>query len=113
MNMVIGYILTFLGCFGSAFSFVTISNDHRYTYRAPFTDHERTMITILVISIIVLVAGILTIIFSVIKNKNEAKLKEITNLNQDNSKISNKCPNCNLNVSENCSVCPKCGQKLK
>lgn len=112
MNIVIGYILTILGCFGTAGTLFTISNDHRYSYTAPYTSHETTVLTMLVISVIVLVAGIATIIFAIIKNRNENKLKELTNIQTD-SQIIGKCPNCNINVSENCSVCPKCGEKLK
>lgn len=110
--MIIGYILTALGCFGTAFSFITISNDHRYTYRAPFSDHEKAMMAMLIISFIVLVVGIITIIFSVIKSKNEAKLKQITNVHGDLS-VKNKCPKCGLNLSDNCTTCPQCGQKIK
>lgn len=113
MNMVIGYILTILGCFETTFSFLTIANDRRYSYTAPFTSHERTIIAMLIISIIILIAGIFVIIFSIVKNKNESKLREITNQNQDKSEFSNKCPSCNLNVAKNCSICPRCGQKLE
>ncbi len=112
MNIVIGYILTILGGFGTAGTLLTISNDRRYSYTAPYTSHETTMLTVLVFSVILLMAGITTIIFSVIKNRNENKLKELTN-SQTSSLIRGKCPKCNLNVAENCTVCPKCGEKLK
>lgn len=116
MNMIIGYILIVLGVFGMVGSFTTISNDWRYTYKPPYTDHETTMIALLIISVVVFIVGIMVIIFSVVKKKNEDKLKEITNIPQMNSNgqlsVKNKCPNCGLNVSDTCTICPRCGQKI-
>jgi NhaP-type Na+/H+ or K+/H+ antiporter len=112
MNMMIGYILTMFGISGTVFSYLTITNDRGYSYTAPFTNHEMTMMAIMIISFIVLVSGIMTIIFSAVKSKNEAKLKEIENL-QGKTQFRNKCPKCNINVSGDCFICPNCGQKLK
>ena len=112
MNIIVGSILMIIGAFGTVGTFFTISNDRGYTYNPPFTNHEITMLTMFAISIIVLLGGILTVIFSVIKNRNANKLKELTSI-QINSHISGKCPKCSLNVSDDCAVCPRCGEKLK
>ena len=112
MNMIIGYILTFFGASGTAGSIMYIMNDHRYTYRAPFSSHESAMMAICIISFIIFVAGIMTIIFSVIKNKNQAKLNELTGTT-DGAPRGDTCPNCGLNVSPNCTECPKCHYDLK
>lgn len=112
MNMIVGYLLTFFGASGTVGSIMYIMNDRRYSYRVPFTSHETTFMTICIISFIVLITGIMTIIFSVIKNKNQAKLDSLTGT-VGGAPIGNSCPNCGLNVSPNCTKCPKCNYDLK
>lgn len=112
MNMIVGYLLTFFGAGGTVGSIMYIMNDRRYSYSAPFTSHETTLMTICIISFIALVAGIMTIIFSVIKNKNQAKLDSLTGT-VGGTPMGNSCPNCGLNVSSNCTECPKCHYNLK
>jgi len=65
-----GLVTLILGVVGTAFSVITISSDMtgngiiRFTYKSPFTGREVTMITILVISIIVTIVGIILLLKS-------------------------------------------------
>ncbi|MGN0459484.1 MAG: hypothetical protein ACI4HL_01075 [Ruminococcus sp.] len=111
MNMIVGYLMTAFGAGGTFGSIVYIMNDRHYSYTSPFTSHEKSVMTILIISVILLVAGIMTIIFAVIKNKNEGKLKEITG-NNNGEKSGDVCSNCGINISANCTKCPRCGCEL-
>lgn len=44
--MVIGYILSAIGMIGTVFMGNYISNDSRYTYSPPFTDHETMVLVV-------------------------------------------------------------------
>ncbi len=61
---IIGIILTVLGGVGILYCIMTILEDtsgwlFRYTYAPPFTDHEITVISILVVAIISTISGII------------------------------------------------------
>ena len=58
MNMILGYVMTFLGFSGTFYFWSYIKHDYWYTYTAPFTSHETTVLTKLVFSIYALIAGI-------------------------------------------------------
>lgn len=62
---VAGFIMAIIGAIGEIYAAITIANDTSgwfgYTYSAPFSQHETTMITIAVVSGILLVAGILVL----------------------------------------------------
>ena len=70
--MMAGWIVAALGAVGSVYSLITIQNDMNprslwegaYTYSAPLTSHEITMIALAVVSVIALVAGIVMIVKS-------------------------------------------------
>lgn len=117
MNIMIGIFMTVLGAIGSISTLLNIANDPYYTYTAPFSKHETTMMTLFFISFIIFCVGLVILILSYMKNKNQNKLNEIMNINGTKSDgsilVKNKCPNCNLNLSENCTFCPNCGQKIK
>mgnify|MGYP003107718843 FL=1 len=113
--MIIGYILIILGIFGVSGSVVTIKNDlqnYYYTYSSPYTSHETTMLTLLFICMVMLMLGIAVIIFTVLKKRNEDQLNKVNNYG-NNGTIKNVCPNCGLNLSDNATICPKCGTKVK
>lgn len=57
------------------------------------------------------VLGIMLIIFSVIKRKNQAKLSQITG-KVDNVALANICCNCGLNITSGLNECPRCHTKL-
>lgn len=111
MSMIVGYILTGLGAFSTFYFWSYIENDHWYTYTSPLTSHESTMLTMLFLSFALLIGGIVTISFSVLKNKNSGKLNQIENFN--GGKPKNVCPKCGTNVTDNCSTCPACGYQFK
>lgn len=117
MNIMVGILMTFLGGIGSISTFLNITNDPYNSYISPFNKHETTMMTFFFLSFIILLAGLVILILSYIKNKNQNKFNQIMNIEgtkPDGSiLIKNKCPNCNLNISENCNACPKCGIKIK
>ncbi len=70
--MMAGWIVAALGAVGSVYSLITIQNDMNpqslwdvsYTYTAPLTSHETTMIALAAVSVITLVAGIVMIVKS-------------------------------------------------
>lgn len=61
-----GIIMLILGGFGLMFSSMTISNDTSglfgYSYTAPFSDHETFVITVLVMSVIALIFGVVLLL---------------------------------------------------
>lgn len=117
MNIMIGLFMSIFGGVGSVLSFLKIINDPYNSYIAPFNKQETIMMTLFFVSFVVFCIGLVVIILSYMKNKNENKLNEIMNIEGTKSDGSiltkNKCPNCNLNISENCTICPKCGKKIK
>jgi len=104
---VIGYILTTLGFSGLAYSLFTVNTNKRYSWTSPFSSFEKTIIAVAIISFIILLVGIIMVIFSFVKKKNEDKLNSLKNLGNNN-----KCPNCGLNVTAGINECPRCHQKL-
>lgn len=111
MAMVMGYILIALGASGTFYFWSYIENDYWYTYTAPFTSHETTMLTLLFLSFALLIGGVVTIIVSVLKSKNTGKLNQIQNFKKGLPK--NVCPSCGLNVTDSCSACPACGYRFE
>ena len=107
MITVIGYILTTLGFGGLAYSLFTVNTNKRYSWTSPFSSFEKTIIAVAIISFIILLVGIIMVIFSFVKKKNEDKLNSLKNLGNNN-----KCPNCGLNVTAGINECPRCHQKL-
>ncbi len=108
--MVIGYILTVLGILGSVFTVNYMSHD-RYTYSAPLTSHETMVFAIFIVFAVMAAAGIITIIFSIVKKKNQDTLNRITNLNES-GKRQHVCQTCGLNLTEGTTICPKCRKKV-
>lgn len=102
-----GYILTTLGFGGLAYSLFTVNTNKRYSWTSPFSSFEKTIIAVAIISFIILLVGIIMVIFSFVKKKNEDKLNSLKNLGNNN-----KCPNCGLNVTAGINECPRCHQKL-
>ena len=91
MITVIGYILTTLGFSGLAYSLFTVNTNKRYSWTSPFSSFEKTIIAVAIISFIILLVGIIMVIFSFVKKKNEDKLNSLKNLGNNN-----KCPNLSL-----------------
>ncbi|MCI8282362.1 MAG: zinc ribbon domain-containing protein [Lachnospiraceae bacterium] len=108
--MVIGYILTVLGILGSVLTVNYMSHD-RYTYTAPLTSHETMVFAVFIVFAVMAAAGILTIIFSLVKKKNQDTLNRITDMDES-GKRQNVCPVCGLNLAEGARTCPKCGKRL-
>lgn len=63
---VAGVLLTVLSAIGILYSIFTISNDTSgligYTYSAPFTTHETTILTTLGVSVVVLIIGLVLLL---------------------------------------------------
>lgn len=110
--MVKGYILTSVGILGTVFMGSYISNDKAYTYSPPFTDHETMVLVVFFACLIMAIAGLLTIVFSIIKKRNADKLYRLANIGEGGAQLG-VCPNCGVNVTESAQVCPKCGTKIK
>ena len=108
MELLIGFLLFLLGGSGSYGTYVYISNDRRYTYSAPLTDHEVTMIATFVICLIIAAVGVIIMIFSLWKKSNEDTLDKIMNT-QEGGKLKNVCKQCGLNLAEGTKTCPRCG----
>lgn len=88
-----------------------ISNDRRYTYSTPFTDHEVSVLIILFICVIACIVGIIMIVFEIIKKNNNDTLHRLQNM-QGNGKTAGICPICGLNLTSGADTCPKCGTKI-
>ena len=108
--MIWGFLLIFIGAFGTGGMMLYISN-HHYTYSSPFTDHEILMLAILCIFFILLVAGVLTIIFSYVRKSNQDTLTRIQSMESKGQKAG-ICPSCHLNLAPGTTICPKCGHQI-
>lgn len=114
MGIVIGGVLALLGAGGTIWKWSSISDEvsrHRYTYSAPFTSHEMGNITVLILSILALVAGIILVIFAIIRKRNHDTLHRVERM-QGGGKTQGVCPSCGLNVSRETKNCPKCGAEI-
>lgn len=109
--MVIGYILSAIGIIGTVFMGSYISNDRRYTYSPPFTDHETMVLVVLFACLIMAIVGVLSIIFSIIKKRNEDALNRLNNIGKEGTQLG-VCPKCGINVTHSTQICPKCGTKI-
>lgn len=101
--MIIQIILAIIGMLGTCYWRNYIAHD-RYTYTMPFTDHEMTILFLLMVCIVVMVSSILSIVLSIVKSKNEDRLFMLNNT---------VCPQCGLNIVKGTEKCPKCGNNLK
>ncbi len=110
--MISGILMAILGAIGSFGMYHYISNDIQYTYTGHLTTHELSMLGVLVFCILLLLVGVFTLIYSFIKKSNHDTLARIENLGT-NGKPTGTCPICGLNLTNEASVCPKCGYKLK
>ena len=115
--MVIGYILAIVGAIASFSVWGVISSETGrgwgyYTYTPPYTDHETTMILLFIICLVVTAAGILMIIFSVMKKSNQDSLQRLQNM-QGGGQKHGVCPNCGLNLAEGSDKCPQCGTRIR
>lgn len=98
MRITIGTILIILGAYG-----IYLSTDWE------LTEYEWLIKTI---SLLLIMSGIFTIIYAILKNKSYNKLQQLSN-EQNVGYLKNQCPNCKLNVVENTEICPRCNYKLK
>lgn len=110
--MILGYVLVIVGIVCAVFTGNAILQDTGYTYVAPYTTHEITMLVMFVAFLIVFLAGICVIVASVLKKRSEDAIERIK-MSDSNGKRMDVCPKCGLNVSANTKVCPKCGYILK
>lgn len=108
--MIVSYLCIVLGIMGSIFMVTFIGQDTRYTYTPPFTDHEMTMLFFLVVCVALAAAGILGVIFSVVKKRQEDTLQRIQNMGTEGVR-KDVCPHCGLNLASGVKVCPRCGYK--
>lgn len=72
---------------------------------------EDVLLVMITISMVALAAGIVLIIFGVIKSKNKNALDRLANY-EKNSIEQARCKSCGLNLSENVKICPRCGSQL-
>lgn len=77
ISKILGILLTVIGAIGEIYALMTINSDKnasilygRYTYAAPFTEHEITFITIAAVSAALLVLGLIMLL---IKKKENNK----------------------------------------
>ena len=110
--MIAGILLFFLGLGGSMGAWIYIKNDVRYTYIPPFTSHENFVMAVLALSIIAAVAGIVVILVSVIRKRNNDALRRLEAMEKGGT-MAGRCPSCGLNVTADTKKCPHCGTEIK
>ncbi len=114
MSIVIGMVLMSLGCYGIASSYFWYIKLNRswFLYSTPDT----VPLVFLFLSIIVFLVGIALVAYDIIKKRKKDKKDSVTRIKGADSTgrvlLKNKCPVCNLNVSDGCKVCPQCGNVL-
>lgn len=109
--MIAGFLFIVFGLSGTVYMWNYISSDTRYTYNFPLTSHESIMLVLFALFLVMLIIGIMTVIFSVIKKNNQDTLSRIENIGQ-NGHIKGICPHCGLNIPAETTECPKCGYKI-
>lgn len=105
MIMVIGYILSAVGISGTILIVSYISNNRIST------DHETMVLVAFSACLIIAIVGILSIIFSIIKKRNEDTLSRLNNIGENGVQV-DVCPKCGINVTQSTQICPKCGTKI-
>lgn len=110
--MLVGILLLSFGIGGTIGSLSYISADQRYTYVPPFTDHERLVLGIFVLFLILAAAGFLTVLFTIIKKRNQDTLRRIKSQRPDGT-LADQCPQCGLTITDTTTTCPHCGTAIK
>lgn len=85
-----------------------MANDSRYTYTPPFTDHELFNLVLFALAVMVAAAGVLTVVFAVVKRRNEDRLNRVVNTTPGGMRA-DVCSKCGLNLSSHVQICPRCG----
>ena len=109
--MIWGILLSAFGLGGTFGFWNYIVNDIRYSYRSPFTSHELTILCLLFLSVAMLLAGILVIIFAVIRKNNQDRLQRVERMGPGNQ-MAGVCPQCGLNITSGTEICPRCGYSM-
>ena len=109
--MIIGCILSALGISGTILIGSYISNNRTYTFSPPFTDYETMVLVVFFACLIMAIVGILSIIFSIIKKRNEDTLNRLNNIGEKGVQLG-VCPKCGINITQSTQICPKCGTKI-
>lgn len=109
--MLVGILLLACGIGGAVGSLSYISADQRYTYVPPFTDHERLVLGIFVLFLILAAAGFLTVLFTIIKKRNQDTLRRIKSQRPDGT-LADQCPQCGLTITDTTAACPRCGTAI-
>lgn len=103
--MVLGYILTGVGIGGMIPAAIYLSN-------LSFSNGRALLLVLFLACCVLTAAGLLCIIFSVIKKRNQDALYRITHTGKDGMPL-DVCPKCGINITKNTQICPKCGTKIK
>lgn len=106
--MITGYIMIIVGVIGAFAMGGYMANDSRYTYAPPFTDHELFNLVLFALAVMVAAAGVLTVVFAVVKKRNEDRLNRVVNTTPGGMRA-DVCPKCGLNLSPLTQFCPRCG----
>lgn len=112
MSLIWGILMLGFGGVGAYMTGQYIEEDWYYTYAAPLTDHEKSVLTFLTICIIIAAVGLIMTIFAVWKKRNEDNLQKLTNTTSGGLQR-NVCPYCGLNLANGTDICPKCANIIK
>ena len=82
-------------------------SEHPYAYRLSNGLSEEDVAIITVILFVLAIIGIVLMFFGWMKRRNQATLDSIVNCEKQNY-----CSHCNINISEQDTHCPVCGQSL-
>lgn len=89
-------------------SYMNTSVFHRYIYQLPYTDHNLSMIVLIMTGFILFITGIIVACLSHLSAKRKKDLMSATVV------VVKKfiCPQCGVNLSTDCRKCPSCGKDV-
>ena len=86
--------------------YMVISHPLTYSFAAGMTATDVTMLAALYLALVGV--GIVLMVFGWMRRKNKVALDSIKNCTKQNY-----CNHCNINVSDQSTICPVCGKILK
>lgn len=68
------------------------------------------ILVLLILSVLLLIGGLILTVLAIMKSHNKNELDSIQNLEKLQKGLG-VCKRCGLNLADNCTVCPRCGER--